>query len=467
MPARRRLSKLLLPSGEKSLSLQISTRLVAAALLVSLLEIIAVLILYSGNRQKLAEQLIGLHVDRISEVVVAATSPADRAAKLAALAPPSGTEDWRFTVHDGNRQLLFASPVHDATAFADLPSPIDLDWTRREPPRKLSGEGELIYGSRHVVSSSVNLWITMGIKADGVALFVPVFLREAFDHVILPVAPVTLLLLVVNLYIVRRMLAPLAASAIEVDALDPSRMDARLHVPTTPQEVRTLVLAVNRALDRLEHTMTTLQAFTADAAHEMRTPLAVLSLRIDALENSPTKRLLRDDVAAMTRLVNQMLDLAQADTLDIPADRRVDPSQLARDVVAQMLPMAIARGCDIELIDHGGASVIGHAEALARVLRNLIDNAIAHSPSGRTIDVTAGPGAHIAVRDRGPGIPPDLQPNLFRRFWRGPARGRDGAGLGLAIARSVLTRHGATITAGNASDGGAVFSIDWPDQPHT
>lgn len=462
MSASRRLSKLLLPSGAKSLSLQISTRLVAAALLVSLLEIVAVLILYSGNRQKLAEQLIGLHVDRISEVVVAATSPADRAAKLATLAPPAGTEDWRFTVHDGNRQLLFASPAHDATAFADLPSPIDLDWTRREP----SGEGELIYGSRHVVSSSVNLWITVGIRADGVALFVPVFLREAFDHVILPVAPVTLLLLFVNLYIVRRMLAPLTASAVEVDALDPSRMDARLHVPGTPQEVRALVLAVNRALDRLEHAMTTLQAFTADAAHEMRTPLAVLSLRIDALENGPTKRLLRDDVAAMTRLVNQMLDLAQADTLDIPAGRRVDPSQLARDVVAQMLPIAVARGCDIELIDRGGASVVGHAEALARVLRNLIDNAIAHSPGGQTIDVTVGPGAHIAVRDRGPGIPPDLQPNLFRRFWRGPARGRDGAGLGLAIARSVLTRHGATISAGNAGDGGAVFSIDWPDPQH-
>jgi len=282
-----------------------------------------------------------------------------------------------------------------------------------------------------------------------------------------PVAPVTILLLALNVYIVRRMLAPLEAAATEVDALDPSRMEARLTVPATPREVRALVLAMNRALDRLEQAMQTLETFTADAAHEMRTPLSILKLRVEALDAGAAKDALREDVSAMTRLVNQMLDLAQADTLDSQITQTVELATLARDVIERMLPVAIARGCDIALIDQGGASVKGHAEALARVLANLIDNAIAHSPKDQRIDVVVGPGARLTVRDRGPGFSPENAQLLFRRFWRGSAPGRAGAGLGLAIAQSILARHGATITADNAADGGAIFTIQWTQESIT
>jgi two-component system, OmpR family, sensor kinase len=184
-------------------------------------------------------------------------------------------------------------------------------------------------------------------------------------------------------------------------------------------------------------------------------------LRVDALEPGPEKNALREDVAAMTRLVNQMLDLAQADTLDAQVHRTVDLASLARDVVSRLLPVAVARGCDIELIDHGGGAVKGHPEALERVLTNLIDNALAHSPRDRSIDVIVGPGRSLVVRDRGPGFSPSSAEHLFRRFWRGAAPGRTGAGLGLAIAQSILSRHGATISADNAADGGAVFTIQW------
>jgi signal transduction histidine kinase len=126
-----------------------------------------------------------------------------------------------------------------------------------------------------------------------------------------------------------------------------------------------------------------------------------------------------------------------------------------------MLPVAVARGCDIELMDQGGGTVKGHAEALSRVLANLIDNAIAYSPRDRAIDVIVGSGPRLVVRDRGPGFSPEAAGLLFRRFWRGAAPGRAGAGLGLAIAQSILSRHGATITADNAPDGGAVFTIQW------
>jgi two-component system OmpR family sensor kinase len=440
-----------------SLVRQISVRLVAAAVLVSLCEIIGVLAIYTTiHRPKLASELVTAQADRVFEALT--SSEAHR--NLSTLAAPRGATDWTFTVHDTSHTLIFEHAPNQPTQFQTLPEPTDHDWTRLER----DGNPVILYGSRHLPN---NAWVTMAVTGETLPLFWIVFVREAWTHVIVPVAPVTILLLALNVYIVRRMLAPLEAAATEVDALDPSRMEARLTVPETPREVRALVLAMNRALDRLEQAMQTLESFTADAAHEMRTPLSILKLRVEALEAGPAKVALREDVSAMTRLVNQMLDLAQADTLDSQITQTVDLTTLARDVVERMLPVAVARGCDIALIDRGGASVKGHAEALARVLANLIDNAIAHSPKDCSIDVVVGPGARLLVRDRGPGFSPENAQLLFRRFWRGSTPGRAGAGLGLAIAQSILARHGATITADNVSDGGAVFTIQWTKESLT
>lgn len=408
------------PNHGPSLLRQISLRLVAAAVLVSLVEIVGVIFIYSRNHPKLADLLLTRQAEQIFD---------------GNIGPPYGASDWTYNIEPH-------------------PSPTDHDWTRHSE----RGAQEIIQGSRRLPDGAR---VTMSVSGKRLVLFAPVFLQEAYHHVVIPVAPVTILVLLLNVYIVRRMLAPLSASAAEVDALDPSRMDTRLSIPANPREVRALVLAINRALDRLQEAMRTLESFTADAAHEMRTPLSILKLRIDALEPGPTKDRLREDVAGMTRLVNQMLDLAQADTLDAQMNQTVHLSTLARDVVERMLPMAVARGCDIELIDRGGGSVQGHAEALARVLTNLIDNAIAHSPRDCRVDVIVGLGRRLEVRDRGPGFTPDTAEHLFRRFWRGPTPGHAGAGLGLAIAQSILSRHGASITAENANDGGAVFTVQW------
>ncbi len=433
-----------------SLVRQISIRLVAAAVLVTAIEIIGVLAIYASNRPKLAAELLTWEADRVLD----ALNAPDAHRSLSQLEAPPGADDWMFIVQDSKRGVIFEHVPTEPARFATLPSLTDHDWTQLAR----DANPVVVYGARHLGNDTR---VTMAVTGESLPLFWLVFVREAYAHVIVPVAPVTILLLVLNVYIVRRMLAPLAASAAEVDALDPSRMETRLSVPATPREVRALVLAINRALDRLEQAMHTLESFTADAAHEMRTPLSILKLRIEALDPGPAKNALREDVSAMTRLVNQMLDLAQADTLDSQITQTVDLTMLARDAVERMLPVAVARGCDIALIDQGGTCVKGHAEALARVLTNLIDNAIAYSPKDRNIDVIAGPGARLIVRDRGPGFSPENAELLFRRFWRGAALGRAGAGLGLAIAQSILARHGATITADNAADGGAVFTIQW------
>jgi len=427
-------------------------------LLLSLLEIGVVLAVYASNRPKLAEQLISLQAERIAQVIREA--PEDFQGKLSQLERPSGAQAWTFTVHDSRHRLLFSMPADESLPADRWPPAGAFDWTRRE---SLDGS-ETMYGGRHLPAAESEVWITIAVRGGGLSLFAPVFLREALDHVVLPVIPLTLLLLVINVIIVRRMLAPLAEAAAQVDGLSPASMNVRLDVPGTPHEVRALVQAVNRALDRMQHSMGVLESFTADAAHELRTPLSVLLLRVESLEDGPVKERLREDLSAMRRLADQLLDLAQAEVLEVRPESKVNLSDVARDVAARLHPVACTQDCDIQLVDRGGSSVPGHPEALARVLNNLIDNAIGHSPRGGTIDVVVGPGARLEVRDRGPGIAPEAAPSLFKRFWRGSAqsKARGGAGLGLAIVRSVLARHGASVTASNAQGGGASFVIEWP-----
>src|SRR5690606_24891542 len=179
-------------------------------------EIVGVLFIYSRNRPKLAEELVNTHTARIAEVLTASNSQES----LAQLAPPYGADDWTFAIHDSERNLIFERPAKAPESFKPLPVPVDFNWTRRER----EDAPELVYGSRHLDSGN---WVTMAVTGERLPLFGPVFMREAYAHVIVPVAPVIILVLALNVYIVRRMLAPLSAAAAEVDALDPSRMETR------------------------------------------------------------------------------------------------------------------------------------------------------------------------------------------------------------------------------------------------
>jgi signal transduction histidine kinase len=238
-------------------------------------------------------------------------------------------------------------------------------------------------------------------------------------------------------------------------------MDARLTPPTSSREVAALVIAVNRALDRLQHAMLLLKTFTADAAHELRTPLSVMRLRTDELPASEVRERLSWDIESMTRMVNQMLDLAQADALRLDAAETVDLRALAIEVVSQIAPHAFAVGHDIRLTDNDAAPVLGLPDALGRALRNLIENAIHHAPPGLPIEVIVGPGRKLSVRDHGPGLPQVDADKIFDRFWRA-SRSGGGAGLGLGIVRSIVEGHGGVVTAQNAVGGGALFECEFP-----
>ncbi len=426
--------------------------------LFALLDIAIVVPMYAFDQQALAEDFIEQQAHRIDRAIGGSAPKPGAETPLADLGDPIGVSSWNFAVVDERLRPAMRSHGALATWTPEWPQASTLDWTRRNT----GASGTLVTGARRFQGKAGPYWILVGANVSDSSAYWPVIGQELLEHVALPLVPLTVILLIFSVQVVRRMLAPLESAAREVDALDPSRMEARLSAPQTSREVAILVSAVNRALDRLQHAMGLLKRFTADAAHELRTPLSVLRLRIDALPDSPGKSRMGEDILAMTRLVNQMLDLAQADALRMDETDEIDPRELAAAVVTQIAPHAFSSGHDIELIDLGGSPISGHPDALGRALRNLIENAIHHTRGGRPIEVIVGPGPRLSVRDHGGGIPEGEASKMFDRFWRRSRSTDVGAGLGLGIVRSIVEAHGGRVTGQNAPGGGALFVCDFP-----
>lgn len=449
------------PPLPTSLFRQIATRLAILMAIFAVLDVAIVVPMYAFDEQALAEDFIGRQARRIARARNTLPAPPVEGFNPAAVRAPFGVTEWGFVIVDGALNPVYRQNEGAVPGAASWPSLSTLDWTRRDSTK----EGVRISGVRRLDGEAGTYWVLIHAHPAGSAAYWPVIGQELLEHVALPLLPLTLLLLVFSVQVVRRTLSPLEAAAAEVDALDPSRMEARLSTPSASREVYALVTAVNRALGRLQHAMTTLKSFTADAAHELRTPLSVLRLRIESLPEGASKTRLGEDVQAMTRLVNQMLDLAQADALRLDEAGEIDLYDLASTTVAQVAPHAFSSGHDIELVDQGGGRVHGHADALGRALRNLIENAIHHTSGGAPIEVIVGPGTRFAVRDHGPGLPIEDRDRIFDRFWRKSRSGPVGAGLGLGIVRSIVEAHGGSVEAGHAPGGGAIFTCTFPPRP--
>jgi signal transduction histidine kinase len=366
------------------------------------------------------------------------------------LTGPPGAESWSARyVEPGSPELrrVGETGIDGASTL--------VDWTRREQTPR----GYRISGVRAIDRGEERRWLAMQFEGDGIRPYVPVIVNEIIQHVMLPLIPLSLLLLLFNVFAVRRVLQPLRHAEREVDALEPDNTLLRLSEPSEPREVNTLVSAVNRALGRLDAAMATLREFTANAAHELRTPLSIMQLSLDRLPAGKQRDELQADARHLTRLVEQMLDLAQADALALDGHVAIDIADIGRDVVAAMAPKVFAAQRDLRFESFGDTAAIGHPEAIFRIYRNLIDNALSHAPGVTPIDVSAGPGPQLTVRDYGPGIAEVDLPHVFDRFWRKDRRSSTGAGLGLGIVQRLTEAHGGTVSVENATGGGASFRV--------
>ena len=163
----------------------------------------------------------------------------------------------------------------------------------------------------------------------------------------------------------------------------------------------------------------------------------------------------------MTRLVNQMLDLARADGLDADPRAQTVLDDLVSSVVGQLLPLALSSGRSMSYSADGNPVVKGQPDLLERVLRNILQNALAHTPAGSVVEVQLGPGPQVSVRDHGPGIEDADRAAVFQRFWRKDRNRSHGAGLGLAIAQGIMESVGGSIQIEDAPGGGALLRLQF------
>jgi heavy metal sensor kinase len=279
-------------------------------------------------------------------------------------------------------------------------------------------------------------------------------------------------------YLLRQWAAPLAAlsdTARKVHLGSLSRQ--RLFVPAEAPELATLATAFNELLDRLEAAHASQHRFVADASHELRTPLAALRAEIEVAlrrERTPAdyRRTLdsnRHELERLSSLVENLLALAALDASKLRHDKApVDLAVVCRDVAEQLSPLAAAQNVRLQLELSESVSVPGDVFSLERAVRNLVENAIRHTPAGEQIVVRAGVNqgeARIDVIDAGVGIAPEHLPRLFDRFYRvdtARTRAHGGAGLGLSIVKAIVEAHGGTISAESKLGAGSTFTLRFP-----
>jgi signal transduction histidine kinase len=274
------------------------------------------------------------------------------------------------------------------------------------------------------------------------------------------VPPFVAFALLLAAYNVRRSLRPLRRASSQAGDIGPESISIRLPEADVPTEALPLVIAVNRALDRLEQGFTIQRRFTANAAHELRTPLTIITARLDSLQGNGQLSALREEVARMNRLVEQLLCAARLDSVSLNISAQVDLHQVAEEVVGSMAHLALGAGRTIALTgaDHP-VMIMGNAAAIADALRNLVENALAHTAPGTEVVVEVGGEGALSVLDSGPGIPLDDRPRIFDRFWRGKGVRTDGAGLGLAIVMEIVRVHSASIAVSDRAPSGARFDL--------
>ncbi|MBB3117671.1 ATP-binding protein [Pseudoduganella violacea] len=287
-----------------------------------------------------------------------------------------------------------------------------------------------------------------------------------------PIALMAPVLMLIVWWVVSGSLAPVArvrrqVAARQADELSPvSEADL-------PDEVRPLVQELNLLFSRVRTAFDAQQHFVADAAHELRSPLAALKLQVLSLERAEDEAARKVAVSRLsagieraTRLVEQLLVLARQEAAEAKL-QPVELGELAKRTLGDMAGAAAQRNIDLGLFHADEASVAGQSDALLIMLRNLVDNAIKYTPSGGTVDVEVRKNEKsvtLAVDDSGPGISPEERERVFSRFYRVPGSTASGSGLGLAIIKAIAERHGATLTLEQSPRlGGLRVKIDFPE----
>jgi signal transduction histidine kinase len=362
---------------------------------------------------------------------------------------------YLYAVVDDHGRVLFSSLEDHAALF-----PADARSGDVEFLQERRGDATVSGASIRKTVGGQTVWIQTGENLANRDVLIDDIVADFYKNVGWITLPILLVLLIADIAIFRRALRPLwQASEIARD-IGPTRTDLRLPTQEIPREVRPLVSAINLALDRLEEGFRIQRDFTADAAHELRTPLSILRTRLDTLEDKQVGEALRKDVDGMAHIISQLLDIAELDSFVVDPAEKADLRSVTAEVAEFVAPLALTQGKDVALFgETEPVWVKGNPEMLGRAIRNLAENAINHTAPGTTVEFFIGEDGTVSVLDQGPGVAEDERNLIFQRFWRRDRRKAGSTGLGLSIVQRIAELHSATITLENRRPSGARFSL--------
>src|SRR5262245_15943293 len=320
-------------------------------------------------------------------------------------------------------------------------------------PFHFAGGRRLRVGDRDVLVEMMTLGDPAGVRWR-------VLMIETAEDIGLPVLPLTLLIPAATFISVRRALRPLARAARQAETVNPADPTQRLDLAGMPRETAAFASAINRLMERVSALVQSEKIFIASAAHELRTPLAVMLLELEKIDH-PRARRLEEDVKGMAECVDRLVLLSRLETVQAPELKELDLAAIAGEAVDRMRAWAAAQDHKIDIRLNNPRKLRGDPVAVREALRSLVENAVKHTPAGTSVCVTVGPDRTITVEDSGPGFVSDTSDQLFQPFRKGSSS-TEGAGLGLTIVRQAVELHRGSIQVGRSSAlGGAMFKLSF------
>jgi signal transduction histidine kinase len=450
----------------RSLQLRLAVQLAALFILGSA-AIVGVLVWRAyDTASTLADRELGLRATDLAKYVVPGPDGTARLALPPALREAYGAAPDAdiFAIRAGDGRLIAALPEAFGSVVERWPATTD-DPSYFHLPG-LAGKTQDYYGLGINVDSpagALSIWVA---RAAGATALVHSLLEEFVLDIAWVIPLFMLLALAIAVLAIRSTLRPIREVSEIAASIGPGTTSVRLPQANLPSEIVPLVSAVNRAFGRLEQGFAVQRQFTANAAHELRTPLAIITGALENMEPNPEVGKLKTDVARMNRLVEQLLSVARLDAVALDVSGRVDLNEVAHEAVANLAPWALTQGRAVAFAGADRPVVVhGNAYAIDDAIRNLVENAVVHAPPRSEVTVSIRAGGSIDISDHGPGVPQEDRARIFERFWRGKAAPSHGAGLGLAIVAEIMKAHGGSVRVETGPDGGAVFTLVFRPAP--
>jgi signal transduction histidine kinase len=363
-----------------------------------------------------------------------------------------GLDGLSYSVTDAQNRPLFSSHAHSGASLVPISS---------QQLQRYSQNGAEFYGFALKRGEGAGaIWIKVAQNIQHPDVIFDDIVSSYLGHIGWFTVAILALLLAIDIAIIRGALKPVLRASEIASAIDPAKTNLRLPEDNVPQELLPLIASMNQALDRLEQGIRLQREFTADAAHELRTPLAVLRTRVETMPEQQALTAVKADILAMTHVVNQLMEMAEVEGASATPAATTDLRGICADVAAMLAEIAIRQDKAIALLgSEQPVPVRGDAGMIFQAVRNLVENAIKHTPPGTAVELDVAADGSVAVMDRGPGVPEKDREFIFRRFWRADRNPTQGTGLGLAIVARIAEIHGGSVAVGARPGGGAVFIL--------